>query len=78
MNKFNRIAYALFGKYTREHQEDFDELRLSIKQARIGVPVWSDERLTDILSILEKRAEDVGGWTEKVNSRLRELYLSYS
>ncbi len=38
MNKFNRIAYALFGKYTREHQEDFDELRLSIKQARIGVP----------------------------------------
>jgi len=38
MNRFHKFAYILFGKYTKAHQEEYNELRLSIKQARIGVP----------------------------------------
>lgn len=38
MNRFYKFAYILFGKFIKAHQEDYDELRLAIKQARLGVP----------------------------------------
>jgi len=38
MNIFHKIAYILFGKYINAHQEEYNELRLAIKQARLGIP----------------------------------------
>lgn len=38
MNKFHRVAYAIFGKKIKARQEDFNELKLNLKQARIGIP----------------------------------------
>ncbi len=38
MNRFHKFAYILFGEYIKAHQDDYNELRLAIKQARLGVP----------------------------------------
>lgn len=38
MNRFHKFAYILFGKYIITHQDRYNELRLAIKQARLGVP----------------------------------------
>lgn len=38
MNILYKLAYILFGKYIKLHQEEFHELRLAIKQARLGIP----------------------------------------
>ncbi len=55
MNIFHKVAYKLFRKYIKVHKEDYNELRLDIKQARIGVP-WdiyvSTAYLSSILSVV--------------------------
>lgn len=55
MNIFHKVAYKLFRKYIKAHKEDYNELRLDIKQARIGVP-WdiyvSTAYLSSILSVV--------------------------
>ncbi|VVB86310.1 Type II secretion system (T2SS), protein F [uncultured archaeon] len=38
MNKFHRIAQSIFGKRIKDHEEDFNELKLDLRQARIGIP----------------------------------------
>ncbi len=55
MNAIHKIAYILFGKYIKSHQDNFDELRLALKQARLGVP-WdfyvSIAYLSSVLSVV--------------------------
>ncbi|MCZ7362432.1 MAG: type II secretion system F family protein [Candidatus Methanoperedens sp.] len=55
MNRLYRSSYAIFGKYIVEQKHSYDELRLSLKQARISVP-WdiyaSTANLVSILTIV--------------------------
>ncbi|MDO8724760.1 MAG: hypothetical protein Q7J35_01665, partial [Candidatus Methanoperedens sp.] len=55
MNVFQKVAYKIFRKYLKAHKEDYNQLRLEIKQARIGVP-WdiyvSDAYLSSIISVV--------------------------
>ncbi len=38
MNRIHRIAYALFGKKIKKDKDSYGDLRLAIRQSRIGVP----------------------------------------
>jgi len=55
MNIFQKFAYKIFRKYLKAHKDDYNQLRLDIKQARIGVP-WdiyvSTAYLSSILSVV--------------------------
>lgn len=38
MNKINKLAFAIFGKYVRKNKENYSSIKLSIKLGHLGVP----------------------------------------
>src|SRR3989304_6414631 len=55
MNRIHRIAYALFGKKIKKDKDNYGELRLAIRQSRLGVP-WdiyvSTAYLASVLTVV--------------------------
>src|SRR3989304_2780371 len=55
MNRIHRIAYALFGKKIKKDKDNYGELRLAIRQSRLGVP-WdiyvSTAYLASVLAVV--------------------------